>query len=170
MKKNSFSHQLCVSLKMINDIMILISESWRIHSTLELCLGPLRAPPAPSKTRAAEPWPGALTPWGRCRSPGPGLGPPLLGCCAWGAAAEQASAPRNALSCVWAQHCMCVLQDFCQHFWGASPDIDPPGHLEWLLLSFAWFVWCPSVSRCHGRAEQRNSWIAIPCRVHVWGE
>ncbi|XP_063212931.1 uncharacterized protein LOC134525730 [Chroicocephalus ridibundus] len=46
-----------------------------------------------------------------------------------------------------------------------AADTDPPAHLERVLLSSAWCRWCPSVSRYHGRADQRNPWITILYRV-----
>lgn len=105
MKKNSFSHQLCVSLKMINDIMILpcireLENSLHLGA-LSMC------PSCPPKPRAAEPDPP--------RSPR-GEGPPdlpgdmALGCSVGGAVSGGAQ-------CVGVP-CMCVT--------GLWPGLLPP--------------------------------------------
>lgn len=177
MKKNSFSHQLCVSLKMINDIMILPSiRELEIHATLQLCPRPLRAPPAPQKTRAAEP----------ARSPcGEDVGPPDLGWGhhSWGAVPGVPQRSRHLPTqctelCEASALRVCVtgLQPgLLPTLLGGSlslpsPDAGPPAHLERLLLSLAWCRWCPRASSCRSGADRRNPWIAILRRVRVWGE
>lgn len=157
MKKNSFSRQLCVSLKMINDVMILpcIRELENSLHLGALVTSPRCCSCSPKhEGRRALAWRGLLG--------GQGGSPIPLG--GWG----------RAGTCPLCRHrAVCVA--------GLQPG-PLPALLGWFLCPHSQAQpllpavsgrCCPftlGVPRCHSRAGGRNPWVTSHAEGGVWGE